>query len=52
MESDFANIWTIIKNILDSPIQIWGFNFTWGSVLIWVLLASLILSVIALLYKN
>lgn len=52
MVEDFQNIWVIIMNILSQPIDIWGFHFTWLSVIIWSLLASLVCFVLNLLFNH
>lgn len=41
--SDFRMIWVIIGNFLNTEFTIWGFTFTWLSVLLFVIIATFIL---------
>lgn len=52
MLQDFANIWVIIIDILNNPIDLWGFHFTWLAVIVWALVASIVCMVINLIFNH
>ena len=49
--NDFANLWLIIKNFLDIEFTLYGFHMTWGNILIYSLVGSLIVSALVALFK-
>lgn len=49
---DFANLFQIIKNFFAIQVNLYGFTFTWGGLIIYSLLGSLIVGVIVSLFKS
>lgn len=49
---DIANLFQIIKNFLDIQVNLYGFSFTWGGLIIYSLLGSLIIGALISLFKS